>query len=135
MADNASQTETNAHPTPQRRTLGDTIRRHRERAGLSVRQLSAKTGLNHSYLSRLENGTREHPAPEVLQSIARAFDLEPAKLLRFIGIKPTDLMPSKRVFFRRAYGLTAGEAVEAEARIAEVIEELRRHTNKPDANQ
>lgn len=132
MTDNPSP---NPAAMPQRRTLADTIRRHRERAGLSVRQLSARTGVHHSYLSRLENGDNDRPTPDVLQSIARALDLEPGKLLRFIGVKPTVTMPSKRVFFRRAYGLTPDQADEAEARVAEIIEGLRGHTQTKRTNK
>lgn len=114
-----------ASPQPPKRTLGDTIRRHRERAGLSIRQLSAKTQLHHSYIARLEIGVYEKPTLEVLQSIAVALGIEPRKLLRYIGIKSADTMPTPRVYFRRAYHLTPEQAKAAETQVNELIAGLR----------
>jgi transcriptional regulator with XRE-family HTH domain len=114
-------------PSAQRHSLGAVIRAHREKAGLSQRELAAQAGCHHSYLARLENGSNDKPTPEVLQGIARALGLEPGKLLRFIGVKPATALPTPRVYFRRAYGMTDSEAQETAARIEAILAELRTH--------
>jgi transcriptional regulator with XRE-family HTH domain len=123
-------------PSAQRQSLGAVIRAHRDKAGLSQRELAAQAGCHHSYLARLENGSNDKPTPEVLQGIARALGLEPGKLLRFIGVKPATALPTPRVYLRRTYGMTASEAQETAARIEEILAELRAHrkqqpTKKP----
>jgi transcriptional regulator with XRE-family HTH domain len=75
----------------------------------------------------MESGVYERPTAEVLQAIATALDIDPAKLLRFIGVKPSTKLPAPRVYFRRAYGMTAEEAAEAAARVDEIVRELREH--------
>lgn len=121
-----------AHSPP---SLGATVRKHRERAGLSIRQLAAKAEVNYAYLSRVENGTYEKPAADVLQRLAGALGIDPAKLLRFIGVKPAPAkLPTPRVYFRRAYHLSANEAAEAERQIEEILHGLRKHTKRTNDN-
>lgn len=110
-------------------SLGATIRAHRERAGLSIRQLATNAGVNYAYLSRVENGTYENPSADVLQRLAGALDIDAGKLLRFIGIKPTTVIPSPRMYFRKAYGMTPEQASEAAARMEQIVRELRNHKN------
>jgi transcriptional regulator with XRE-family HTH domain len=119
----------------QRSSLGAIIRRQREKAGLSQRELAARAGCHNSYLSRLESGDNDKPTPEVLQGIAQALELEPGKLLRFIGVKPTTVLPTPRVYFRRAYGMTADEADEAAARVKSILQELRDHKQQGQAKR
>lgn len=119
---------TPSHNPIQPSPLGIAVCKYRERAGLSIRQLAAKSGVSYSYLSRVESGRYDNPGPDVLQGIAQALDIDPAKLLRFIGVKPSTKIPGPRVYFRRAYGLTAEEADVAAARVDEIIRELREHT-------
>lgn len=121
-----------AQPSP---SLGATVRKYRERAGLSIRQLAAKAGVHYAYLSRVENGTYEKPAADVLQSVANVLNIDPAKLLRFIGVKPSTKLPGPKVYFRRAYGLTASEAQEAAARVDDIIRDLRDHQRNSNNKQ
>jgi transcriptional regulator with XRE-family HTH domain len=98
-------------------TLADTIRAAREAAGLSLRQLSPLVGLDFSVLSRIEAGKVTRPSPEVLQNIAEVLELDASELLAFVGVKAT--LPEPKVYFRKAYGMTEDEAIEA----ARLIEE------------
>lgn len=111
-------------------TLAAAVRKHRERAGLSVRALAAKAGIHHSYLARLENGDNDKPTPDVLQNIAAALGIDPSKLLRFIGIKPTTVMLKPRMYFRKAYDMTAEQADQAAERMEQIARELRDHTRE-----
>jgi transcriptional regulator with XRE-family HTH domain len=70
---------------------GPRINRHAVRAiriaqGKSQVKLAALSGLDHSYLSRIESGQRCHPAPDVTLRIAKALDVEMAALLADPGV-------------------------------------------------
>ena len=66
--------------------VGELIRRQRELAELSMRQVAAMAGISNPYLSQIERGLRA-PSEEVLRAIAESLDVS-ADLLR--GDKPED---------------------------------------------
>ncbi|PMC76906.1 MULTISPECIES: helix-turn-helix domain-containing protein [unclassified Brachybacterium] len=53
-------------------TIGQRVDAARERAGLTQRQLAARTGLPQATLSRVINGTRTPKTPELLRIAAAA---------------------------------------------------------------
>ena len=61
-------------------TQGRQVRRYRERAGLSQRQLGAAAGIGHSYISRLEADLNS-PSVTTLCRLARALGVDPRDLL------------------------------------------------------
>jgi len=67
-------------------TLGEIIRRQRELAELSMRQVAAMAGISNPYLSQIERGLRA-PSEEVLRAIAESLNVS-ANLLR--GDIPAD---------------------------------------------
>ena len=66
--------------------LGEIIRRQRELAELSMRQVAAMAGISNPYLSQIERGLRV-PSKEVLRAIAESLNVS-ADLLR--GDEPPD---------------------------------------------
>jgi transcriptional regulator with XRE-family HTH domain len=60
--------------------LGEIIRRQRELAELSMRQVAAMAGISNPYLSQIERGLRA-PSEEVLRAIAESLNVS-ADLLR-----------------------------------------------------
>jgi transcriptional regulator with XRE-family HTH domain len=60
--------------------LGEIIRRQRELAELSMRQVAAMAGISNPYLSQIERGLRV-PSEEVLRAIAESLNVS-ADLLR-----------------------------------------------------
>lgn len=81
--------------------IGRRVREEREKAGLSLAQLSAASGLTKAYLVRLENQTG-NPSVEVVVQIAEALDLTAADLLggpviRYVG-DDSGIPPSLRAF-------------------------------------
>jgi transcriptional regulator with XRE-family HTH domain len=66
--------------------LGEIIRRQRELAELSMRQVAAIAGISNPYLSQIERGLRA-PSEEVLRAIAESLNVS-ADLLR--GDQPAD---------------------------------------------
>jgi len=66
-------------------TLGALLRAERLAKGLSLRQLSTRTGVSNAYLSELERG-RHEPSLSVLLAIASALDTPLAEILTRSGV-------------------------------------------------
>lgn len=60
-------------------TLGDIIRRQRELAEMTMRELSSLAGISNPYLSQIENGLRA-PSEHVLRNIAVSLGMDPDRL-------------------------------------------------------
>ena len=75
--------------------LGLKLRGRRQEAGLSLKQLAAKTGLSISYLSEIETG-RKYPKPDKLLRLAEALAL-PFDELVSLRVSE-DLLPLKEAF-------------------------------------
>lgn len=91
--------------------FGEYLRFHRVQAGLSVRGLATLVGVDHVYISRLEQGQKTNPSADVLVRIAAALKLDDAsELLTLFGIAPERSLPSARTYFRRKYGLSSDDA-------------------------
>ncbi|MBI3756754.1 MAG: helix-turn-helix transcriptional regulator [Deltaproteobacteria bacterium] len=65
--------------------LGDFIKRQREMAQLSVRQLADICGISNPYLSQIERGLRT-PSSMILQSLAKGLRLSAETLYTQAGI-------------------------------------------------
>ena len=65
--------------------LGQFIREQRSVAQLSLRKLSELADVSNPYLSQIERGLR-HPSAEILQQIARAFEISSETLYVRAGI-------------------------------------------------
>lgn len=55
--------------------LGEMIRKQRELASMTMRQLATMAGISNPYLSQIEHGVRE-PSHTVLRQIARSLGLD-----------------------------------------------------------
>lgn len=69
--------------------IGQRIRSRREQMGLTLDDVAARVGITKATVSRYENGIITRLKIPVLESIARALDLEPEDLL-----DPTRPIPS-----------------------------------------
>jgi transcriptional regulator with XRE-family HTH domain len=91
------------------KVLGRRVREEREKAGLSLAQLAAASGVTKAYLVRLENQAGKeagNPSVVVMAQIAEALDLTVADLvggpvIRFVGDE-SDVSPSLRAFADQA---------------------------------
>jgi transcriptional regulator with XRE-family HTH domain len=95
-------------------TLGEIIRRQREFAELSMRQLAAMAGISNPYLSQIERGLRA-PSEQVLNALAdslqlsadilreTAEDVEQAQRTRDAIAADTDLTAAQRRALTEAY--------------------------------
>ena len=82
--------------------LGDMIRRQRELASMTMRQLSTMAGISNPYLSQIEHGVRE-PSQTVLRQIAASLGMDPDELQR------EDDAPGVREAIDADAGLTAAQ--------------------------
>jgi transcriptional regulator with XRE-family HTH domain len=62
--------------------LGANVRHHRKLRGMSQEQLALEAGMERSYVSDLERGTR-NPTVRALGRLAEALGVEPSALLHF----------------------------------------------------
>jgi len=84
-------------------TLGDELSRLRQVKGRSVslREVERQTGISNEYLSQLERGLATKPAPAVLQSLAKFYDVPYESLLVAAGyLKEKPIDRDRRVFPR-----------------------------------
>jgi transcriptional regulator with XRE-family HTH domain len=62
--------------------FGDRIRELRKARAFSQRDLAAKTGLDHTYLSKIENGRLEHtPSIRTIKALASALAVDELELM------------------------------------------------------
>jgi transcriptional regulator with XRE-family HTH domain len=99
------------------------LRAHREKAGLTVRQLADRLHTSHTYLLRLESGDQGNPSAEFLTRLAAVLELDDAsELFTLFGVEPSRTLPAAPIYFRRKYGLGAGDARE----LAKLVDDFRR---------
>jgi HTH-type transcriptional regulator/antitoxin HipB len=63
-------------------TLGQLIKHHRERLGLTQARLAERAGIPQSRVSELETGKIDDPSLSLLQSIARGLGMRASTLVR-----------------------------------------------------
>ncbi len=61
--------------------FGETLREHRQRAGLSQEKLAAKAGIDRTYLGGAERGERNVALVNIVR-LAEALQVAPAELFR-----------------------------------------------------
>lgn len=74
--------------------LGEVIGKARTKKGISLRELSRRTGISHPYLSQIENGKNDSPSKEFLLKLADVLELPFAFL---ISISSTDMGLTKEI--------------------------------------
>jgi len=73
-----------------RLALASTLRRARKTAGFSIRELSRFSGVDHSYISRMERAAVPRPSPAVMGRLGRALGLADWALLKVARDLPDD---------------------------------------------
>lgn len=65
-------------------SMGQVIRRERQERRLTIKELGEKAGLSEIYVGEIERG-QKYPSSRVLESIARALDMDIADLLELVA--------------------------------------------------
>jgi transcriptional regulator with XRE-family HTH domain len=63
--------------------FGATVERLMDEEGVTYRQLAARTGLSAGYLNHLVHGNRPVPSNDVVETLAKALDVEPEHFREF----------------------------------------------------
>jgi transcriptional regulator with XRE-family HTH domain len=69
-------------------TFGARLRQRREAAGLTQEELASRVGLSSNAVSSLERGTRKHPHPHTVRSLADALGLSEDERASFLAAAP-----------------------------------------------
>jgi transcriptional regulator with XRE-family HTH domain len=113
------------HKSP--RPLDQLLPRLREENGLSLYELSQRSGINRSNLHRMENGIITDPSRDTLNRIARALDVEPELLYDSVTAADPDALPSLPTYFRTKYRLTDDEI----AQVQRIVESTGKKPRRP----
>ena len=57
--------------------FGETVQRLMDELGITYRQLAARTNLSAGYLNHLVHGNRPVPSTDVVETLAKALEVEP----------------------------------------------------------
>ena len=68
-----------------KKNLSDVIRNAREKQGISQRELSRITNIDHNTISRIENGERKKPNTLTLTTLANVLNLDLYELMEMCG--------------------------------------------------
>ena len=109
-------------------TLGAFVHQARERAGLSLRNLEAITGISRPTLNRLELDQVDNPSPSMLHRLAEALELNSDDLFAFVGYRPSKSLPSLAPYLRAKYQLPPDAVAEANEALQNILERYD-HTN------
>ncbi|MFL0270101.1 helix-turn-helix domain-containing protein [Candidatus Clostridium radicumherbarum] len=98
-------------------SLGDYIKSIRQIKGLRLTEVSEKSGISTSYLSRLENSKRVSPSQEILQKLSATLEVSFMSLLE-ISLYATnkDIKSLKDIILEEQYTIK-GIEISQEARI------------------
>lgn len=112
---------TQEQPTNTATTLGSFVRQARERAGLSLRNLEAITGISRPTLNRLELDQVDHPSLDMLHRLANTLEVNSDDLFAFAGYRASDQLPSLAPYLRAKYQLPTAAVTEAQAALQRIV--------------
>lgn len=74
----------------EREEFGRYLKRLREEAGLSLRDVEQQVSISNAYLSQIEKGQRNPPKPNVLRELAGAYNVSFDALMAAAGLQEPD---------------------------------------------
>lgn len=72
-------------------TFGQVLRKLRQDAGMSQRELASRIGVDFSYISKIENDRLPSPAADTIVTICRELNESPEHLLALTGKIPSEV--------------------------------------------
>jgi len=104
----------------QAKQLGRLIHEARIKRGWSLAQVMDATGIDSSWLNRMERGFYADPAPDRLAVLAEHLDIDPARIDRASRDHLADSLPSTRIYFRSKEKLSPEALDEIERAVADI---------------
>ena len=95
-----------------KQTLASTLKRLRQRAGLSLRDLETDSGVARSIISRIESGEYLNTRPATLTRLATALNVDASELLTAAGYTASqaEALPPIGAYLRTKYGHLSAES-------------------------
>jgi transcriptional regulator with XRE-family HTH domain len=100
--------------------LGRLLAQARRNKGLSLRAAAEIAGVEHIWLTRVEQGFFNQPAPERITRVAEALGIDPERIDRITKGHVSNSLPGVRTYFRAKYDLTAEEIDQIEHTVTEI---------------
>lgn len=97
---------------PTTNALGDYVLRQRQAAGLSLRQLEERAGVDHTWISHVERGDYTNPDARSLAKLARGLEVEVSDLYLAAGYQAGDGLPGIEPYLRAKYDYLPNDAVD-----------------------
>ena len=110
--------------------LGSLLHQQRNRLGLTLPALAAKSGVSATYLSRIERAQR-YPSTNVLRQIAQPLGLEEKELFNLAGYLPSEQPMSpdqERHRLRAELDILLNRVIADTNRIKRIIQQLKGKT-------
>jgi transcriptional regulator with XRE-family HTH domain len=104
----------------QAKRLGRLIQQARIARGWSLAQAMEATGIDSSWLNRMERGFYADPAPDRLAVLAEHLDIDPVAIDRASRDHLADSLPSTRIYFRSKEKLSPEALDEVERAVADI---------------
>ena len=92
-------------PDKKNQSLGEYVRMRRESRNLDYYQAAERSGLNHTFWRKLEDGQYQAPSPRSLLAIARTLRVPIEDLYALAGYDVPARLPSFRPYLRARYDL------------------------------
>jgi transcriptional regulator with XRE-family HTH domain len=92
--------------------LGAFVREHRDKLGLSQRQLATRAGIDNGYVSRMERGRIGAVSQPILRRLANALEVEPEDLYTVSGYVTPQSLPGYSAYLRTKYEMSDDAARE-----------------------
>jgi transcriptional regulator with XRE-family HTH domain len=100
--------------------LGRLFATARRNKGLSLRAAAEIADVSYLWLSRVEHGFFNQPAPERITRVAEALDIDPERVNDVTDGHVADNLPNVRTYFRSKFDLTRAEISEIERVVTEI---------------
>jgi transcriptional regulator with XRE-family HTH domain len=100
--------------------LGRSLAQARRNKSLSLRAAAEIAGVEHIWLTRVEQGFFNQPAPERITRVAEALGIDPERIDRITKGHVSNNLPGVRTYFRAKYDLTAEEIDQIEHTVTEI---------------
>lgn len=65
-------------------SIGKLFKESRIKSGLTLQDVSIKTGISQSYISRIENNFRKEPSVKVVKSLSDVYELDFYKVIELM---------------------------------------------------
>lgn len=100
--------------------LGRLLAQARRNKSLSLRAMAERAGVSYLWLSRVERGFFNQPAPERITRVVEVLGIDPERIDRITSGHVSSNLPGLRTYFRSKYNLSAQEIDEIERTVREL---------------